>query len=319
MTSPVEAALGPASAPPVLGGGRALLASPVIRRVLTRYVARRVPACDVDDVVQATLCDALASGRAPQEAPDLQRFVLSIARFKVVDALRLAGRAAPAEAGELPAPAPPVEALSLARWAERQLPGGAASEATLRWMVREAEGDKLESIAADEDLPAERVRQRVSRLRRWMRERWVAELALVATLAVVAVALLGTMRPRAHEAILPEIAAGAPVDARLRGTWKLVSFTPQTPLTAARKAIADRLSPSLTVTFDGTTLLASAAEGTFHRAYVTHLARGGRVEATESESPRRKVSIEYAWDGEDLVITIPSGKWAGKARFHPAR
>jgi DNA-directed RNA polymerase specialized sigma24 family protein len=294
------------------------LASPAIRRLLTRYVARRVPACDVDDVVQATLCDALASGRAPQQAPDLQRFLLSIARFKVVDALRLAGRAAPAEGGELPAPAPPVEALSLARWAERQLPSGPANEATLRWMVREAEGDKLEAIAADEDLPAERVRQRVSRLRRWMRERWVAELALVATLAVIAVAVLGATHRR-YETILPEIAAGTPADARLRGTWKLASFTPAAPLPAARKALVDRLAPSLTVTFDGRNMLASAADGGWSRTYAASIAANGRIEAVESTAPGRPVSVTYAWEGDELVVTVPGGKWAGVARFRPAR
>jgi hypothetical protein len=53
-------------------------------------------------------------------------------------------------------------------------------------MAREGEGEKLESIAAEENVPAARVRQRVSRMRRWMKERWMAELAAVALLSILA-------------------------------------------------------------------------------------------------------------------------------------
>jgi hypothetical protein len=53
-------------------------------------------------------------------------------------------------------------------------------------MAREGEGEKLEAIAAEERLPATRIRQRVSRMRRWMKEQWIAELGAVATLAGIA-------------------------------------------------------------------------------------------------------------------------------------
>ena len=162
MISPVEA---PA---PV-----SRFASPATRRLLMRYIARRVPACDVDDVVQATLLDALASGRAPSGAEDFQRWLLSIARFKVIDTHRAAARATPGLDEALPAAPSPVEALHLMRWVEHQIARDQDHQITLRWMAREAEGDKLESIAADESVPAPRVRQRVSRLRRWMRERGI--------------------------------------------------------------------------------------------------------------------------------------------------
>ncbi|APR87350.1 hypothetical protein A7982_12699 [Minicystis rosea] len=310
MTTSMDA--GPSSPP-------TLLASPAMRRLLTQYVSRRVPACDVDDVVQATLCDALASGRAPQHGVDLQRFLLSIARFKVVDAHRAGARTADGEPRDLPVPPPPVEALSLWRWAERQLPPGEGSEATLRWMMREAEGDKLEAIAADEALPAERVRQRVSRLRRWMRERWLSELAVIAALSVAVVSVLVATRER-HETIAPEVPAGTPLpDARLRGTWKLLSFVPATPLPPARRALFDKLSPSLQVTFDGKTLEASAGDAGFRRGYAVTRAQGGHLEAVETAVEGRRVSITYAWDGEDLVVTSPHGRWAGVARFRPVR
>jgi DNA-directed RNA polymerase specialized sigma24 family protein len=291
------------------------LASPSTRRLLTRYVARRVPACDVDDVVQAPLCDALASGRAPAPDEDFHRWLLAIARFKVVDAHRSAARSAAAASAEPAAPAPPVEALSLLRWAERQLPRG--TEPTLRWMLREAEGDKLEAIAADESMPAERVRQRVSRLRRFMRERWLAELAVV---TVLALGIAGVLRAeRRDDPILPEIGLeNAPRDARLRGTFTLVRFDPAAPLPPVQRALVDRLAPSLVATFDGETLHASAAEGSFTRRYTAIHAGSGLLEAVETGSGKR-LSATYSWDDDDLVITVPSGTWAGVARFRAAR
>src|SRR5262249_47188051 len=63
----------------------------------------------------------------------------------------------------------------------------------------EGEGDKLERIAADENIPAARVRQRVSRMRRWMKERWLAEVALVAALGVAAFIVYKLLR-KPHEA-----------------------------------------------------------------------------------------------------------------------
>lgn len=293
-----------------------ILASPATRRLLVRYVARRVPACDVDDVVQATLCDALASDRAPSAADDLRRWLLSIARFKVVDAHRAAARSAGDDASELPVPAPPVEASSLLRWAERQLPKG--TEPTLRWMLREAEGDKLEAIAADEQLPAERVRQRVSRLRRWMRERWALEIAVV---AAALLATTGVLRAtaRRYEAIVPELAVeSVSRDARLVGTWHLVSFSPASPLPPVRRAIADRVAPSLVVAFDGRTLAATAAGGGFARTYTATVAGGGLLSAIRA-SDAQASSATYGWDGEDLLVTIDEGPWAGKARLRRAR
>jgi hypothetical protein len=53
-------------------------------------------------------------------------------------------------------------------------------------MMREADGDRLESIAEENNISAPAVRQRVSRLRRYLRERWSLQLAA----ALTAVALV---------------------------------------------------------------------------------------------------------------------------------
>jgi hypothetical protein len=52
-------------------------------------------------------------------------------------------------------------------------------------MMREADGDPLESIARENALSAPVVRQRVSRLRRYLRERWLLQVAAALTLALV--------------------------------------------------------------------------------------------------------------------------------------
>jgi DNA-directed RNA polymerase specialized sigma24 family protein len=165
------------------------LGDPALRRSLEDFVRRRVPAADVDDVVQTVLCDALAAEGRPRDPGELRRWLLGIARHKVADLHRRAHREPPAELPDLEANPPPVEARDLLRWADQQAGSTRDAKQTLDWMTREGDGEKLESIAASEQVPAARVRQRVSRMRRWMKERWAAELgaaAVIFTLALVA-------------------------------------------------------------------------------------------------------------------------------------
>lgn len=163
------------------------LAEPALRRLLEDFVRKRVSASDVDDVVQTVLCDALASEGRPSDREELRKWLLGIARHKIADHHRRVVREPATDLPDIEAHPPPLEARSLARWAEEQAASTHDAQKTLAWMAREGEGEKLENIAAEENVPAARVRQRVSRMRRWMKERWMAELAAVAALAVLAI------------------------------------------------------------------------------------------------------------------------------------
>jgi DNA-directed RNA polymerase specialized sigma24 family protein len=165
---------------------KTLLGDPALRRALSDFVRRRVPPSDVDDVVQTVLVDALAATNAPTDPRELTRWMLGVARHKVADLHRRAHREPPAELHDIEASPAPIEELEMARWAEEQAGSSRDAKQTLAWMAREGEGEKLEAIATDEQVPAARVRQRVSRMRRWMKERWLAELAAVAALGIVA-------------------------------------------------------------------------------------------------------------------------------------
>lgn len=187
----------------------AALADPELRRFLLEFVKRRVSAADADDIVQTVLCDALVAKNLPTEKEELRKYLLGIAKHKVVDTHRRTSREEVGDPPELVANPPPVEEESLLRWAEKQAPTTEEAQKTLSWMAREGEGEKLENIAADERVPAARVRQRVSRMRRWMKERWIAELAAVAALGVCAFVIWRILgqTPDGPEIVRPEISA----------------------------------------------------------------------------------------------------------------
>jgi RNA polymerase sigma factor (sigma-70 family) len=165
------------------GASRERLASRELRRLIEGLVRPRVPAADLDDVVQTVLCDALAAAELPDDEAALRNWIVSVTRHKIADFHRKRARHPTAELpDEVPGDAATEEPAErdLARWAADQVAGSEEAQRTLAWMEREGGGEKLAHIAAEEKLPADQVRQRVSRLRRFMRQRWAAELAAVA-------------------------------------------------------------------------------------------------------------------------------------------
>jgi RNA polymerase sigma factor (sigma-70 family) len=160
------------------------VADPALRREVEAAVRRRVRGDEAEDVVQATLADVLSAHTVPEEPEEFRRFVFGVARNKVFDHFRRQKRQAPGlEEGDTAAPEAPLSARDILRWAEGELPDSEAQ--TLEWMLREGDGEKLEHIARDARLPATRVRKRVSRLRKFLRERWAAELMLAGLAALL--------------------------------------------------------------------------------------------------------------------------------------
>jgi len=153
----------------------ARLADPELREALLKFARRRLPPGEVDDLVQNTLADALSSTSPPADEADFRRWVRGIARHKIADSYRRRGRLPPLVAEVDASVADPGPATGeLEQWIERELPKTEGAQATLHWLLRESEGETLDEIARDAALPAPRVRQRVSRLRRHFQTRWLA-------------------------------------------------------------------------------------------------------------------------------------------------
>jgi RNA polymerase sigma factor (sigma-70 family) len=170
---------------------KARLGDPALRRDVEAAVRRRIRGDEAEDVVQATLADVLSASHVPEDPEEFRRFVFGVARNKVFDHFRRQKRHTDDyDAEQAEAPEPPLSARDILRWAEGELPDS-ESQSTLEWMLREGDGEKLEHIARDARIPAPRVRKRVSRLRKLLRERWQAELML-AGLAVL-LALFGAL------------------------------------------------------------------------------------------------------------------------------
>ena len=180
----------------------AKLTDPSLTAALSQFVRARVPAPEVKDIVQSTLTAALDAEHHPEEEEDIVRWVHGICRHKMVDWFRRARREVPRDL-ESPEEGPvaaaesaPQSAMDLLRWAQKELPAGEENEKTLEWMLREGEGEKLESIAAEANVPAPRVRQRVSRLRRYYKARWAAQAAALAALLLIALAIALALRQK---------------------------------------------------------------------------------------------------------------------------
>ncbi len=175
-----------------------------LRTQLVAVVRARVPESDVEDVVQATLADAVAAQKKPAEASERRAWVFGIARHKIADYHRGRKRNhADADEVDLPDSAPHHSERDLLRWAERALPQGEDAKQTLEWMLEEGDGAKLEEIATRAKVSAPMVRKRVSRLREHLRAQWRKELALVFAAALLGLAVYLLTREKGPEARNP--------------------------------------------------------------------------------------------------------------------
>ena len=174
-----------------------------LRSDLFRMIRGKVPEQDAEDIVQATLIEALSSPTAPQEGEARRKWAFGVAKNKIADYYRRSRRET-FEVPEITAPPASVEERDMLRWAAESLPEGGDAPKTLEWMLREGDGEKLEAIAASEKLPAPRVRQRVSRLRRHLKQHWAKEVAVLAALGLLAIAAFFLLRRNKDDVALPQ-------------------------------------------------------------------------------------------------------------------
>lgn len=172
-----------------------------LRDALRTLARRKVAEADVEDIVQVVLVEAATSPHRPEDPTSARKWIYGILRNKIADYHRRPKREelvpevrddehGPQDAQDAQ------EVRSLLEWAMRELPSGMDARRTLEWLVRESEGETLEEIARSEQLPPEQVRQRVSRLRRFFRERRVATAVGFAVLVAISVAILWPDRRR---------------------------------------------------------------------------------------------------------------------------
>ncbi len=183
--------------------GRNDLSDPSLRVAVTRLLRRKLPAQEVDDAVQTVLTEALAAPEIPDTREAASRWLLGIARHKAVDFFRKR-RELPTD--EVPAAAVQMdhEERDFVRFMLAEVSGDQSPLVDV--LLREADGEKLEHLAAEAGIAAPTLRQRVSRLRRFLREKRALELALVAA-ALVALAFAFARYRAGKPKLLPEILA----------------------------------------------------------------------------------------------------------------
>ncbi len=233
-------------------GLRTELARGELRRVVASMVRSRVPRGDVDDVVQTTLCAALAANNVPEEPQRRARWVVGIARHKIIDYYR-ARRDEPAGAlndDERHGFEPPYEARDLLGHLAEDVAHDDRAKQTLEWIVREHGGERLADIARHDDVSATAVRQRVSRLRRRLRARWLPAVA-----AIVACATLwfGLRAPPAENRRAPLGVARDPF-AELQGTWQVRRVEAEEGVDDTIAELVMALAPTASFTLDGSQL-----------------------------------------------------------------
>jgi DNA-directed RNA polymerase specialized sigma24 family protein len=259
---------------------------------LSSIVRRRVPSSDVDDVVQAVLCDALASHLIPSDDREITRWICGIAKNKAADFHRRAKRenesheeiAIGARSGEMRVMLRSVVADASAR-----------NHEALEWIVREHDGEELASIAEELAIPAPVVRQRVSRLRRALRERWLGGGVLVLALAVTC-AGYEKWNSSSHEAIAPDT-AGSPLAAAFlteaNGEWR-VTEDDTTP----------ELAKGALVHINGALLTVVVAGVAHERLIAIDAIHGNTIEAEISGNGERRHVLAMLAKGE---LTIQEG------------
>jgi DNA-directed RNA polymerase specialized sigma24 family protein len=295
---------------------RAVLAEPTTLGRLHSIVGRRVPVQAVADVVHQTVCEALAAEDPPLHPDKARRWLFGIARHKVADFHRARHRSAVApgiDPEQLASPAPSLEARSLLRGILADATRDPRGAETMEWIAREAGGEPLEELAREAALPAATVRQRVSRLRRWLRKRWGREALMVAAVSLLSLALaLAPRRGAGPIAMYPDPAGDTAAAARivLQGSWHVVSVTPDAALSPAHRALVDQGALAATAQIDGDELRLQSPGN----SVTLHLAVGpvvsGRFEVHFGGAQSGPAAVVRV-DDQGRLVVAGTGDWRG--------
>ncbi len=154
------------------------VSDPNTQAALRAYARRRGLREEVDDVVQSALCAAVAAPNVPSDPEVLPRWVHGILRRKVADVFRQRRRWPGAELPELATAPRAFEARELLQ----RIHGDVLEpkqRSALCWLLREHAGESLLEIARQEAVSPENLRQRICRLRRYLRAQYLVPLAVL--------------------------------------------------------------------------------------------------------------------------------------------
>lgn len=194
------------------------IARPSTHSALQAYVRRRGLSDSADDVVQTVLCDALTVEAVPDRVSELPRFLTGIARNKVVDEQRRRARWKQSELpDDLEAPRSS-DARDLLRRIEHDVVDP-DERRVLEWVVREHAGDTLYLQAVEQALSPATLRQRICRLRKSLRARYLAP-ALIVLLG-----LGSAWSVQESGSVAPSALASGGL-AAYAGEWRVIAVTP---------------------------------------------------------------------------------------------
>jgi DNA-directed RNA polymerase specialized sigma24 family protein len=152
----------------------AMLRDTDLQGAIDRVLRGRVPDADTPDVTQETLLSAHGAEKLPRKKGERDRYVLGIARNKVVEFRRKADRSPRVEddadvehVAQAVAP-DPVSARDMLYRLETEVPAGHL--ATWRWLARHVLGEDLAVIAREVGLPYGTLYKRVTALQHRLRE-----------------------------------------------------------------------------------------------------------------------------------------------------
>jgi DNA-directed RNA polymerase specialized sigma24 family protein len=292
---------------------RAFLSQETTRRRLSRLVRRRVPADDADDVVQSVLCDVLAAERVPTSEAELSRWLAGVVRHKICDHHRQARRQTIhlAEVEELTARPAPLEARELLRAVASDAERDARSRQTFDWTVREAEGHELREMAREAALTPASVRQRVSRLRRLLRSRWLRDVLLVTAAAFALALSVGQLHLSPRAPVIVAEPAGGPVEeirAALRGPWRIERIEPDSSVSGARRALLEAEARIVELEVTRGTIAFVTSHGRVERSFSIRNAENGEFSLSIEGTDARATWLE----GDRLLVTSKDPGWPGR-------